>query len=65
MRGKKSFSVSLTTTDPIDNGIGKEGAEMISRALKINTTLTELDLSGGKERLINELNEKKRNYIII
>ena len=28
------------------NNIGAEGAEMISESLKINTTLTELDLNG-------------------
>ena len=32
-----------------DNDIGAEGAGMISEALKINSTLTELNL-GGDER---------------
>ena len=40
-----------------DNKIGDEGARMISEALKINTTLTELDLSGD-EIWKNEWNNK-------
>ena len=31
------------------NGIGVEGARMISEALKINSTLTELNLSGDEK----------------
>ena len=30
----------------IDNGIGSEGAKAISESLKINTSLTELNLDG-------------------
>ena len=42
----------------IDNRIGHEGAQAISESLKINTSLTSLDLWGdGKIR--NE-NEKKK-----
>ena len=38
------------------NGIGAEGARMISEALKCNSTLTELNLSGDEK---ND-KEKKR-----
>ena len=34
----------------IDNGIGDEGAKSMSEMLKVNTTLTTLDLSGEEER---------------
>ncbi len=30
------------------NGIGAEGASKVSESLKVNTTLTELDLSGDE-----------------
>jgi len=43
----------------IGNKIGDEGARMISDSLKINTTLTVLDL-GGDEIEANE-NKKNRN----
>ena len=33
-----------------DNDIGQEGAGMISEALKINSTLTELNLSGDRKK---------------
>ena len=42
----------------IGNGIGDEGAKTISESLKINTSLTELDL-GGDEKIWNEKREKK------
>ena len=42
-----------------DNKIGEEGAKMISKLLKINTTLTKLDLSGDEI----EIKEKKQNNI--
>ena len=39
-----------------DNKIGLEGAKMISESLKINTTLTQLDLCGNWRTIdINEL----------
>ena len=31
---------------PLDNNIGPEGAKALGEALKANTTLTSLDLSG-------------------
>ena len=37
----------------IDNGIETEGAKSLSESLKINTSLTELDL-GGDEKIRNE-----------
>ena len=37
------------------NNIGEEGARMISEALKINTTLTELDLHCDEIWKINEI----------
>ena len=37
----------------IDNHIGDEGAKTISEALKINSSLTELNLSGD-EKIWNE-----------
>ena len=33
-----------------DNGVRVEGAKAISEMLKVNTTLTELDLSSVEER---------------
>ena len=42
-----------------DNNIGVEGAIMISESLKINTTLTELNLGG------DEIVEKKWKFKII
>ena len=41
------------------NNIGDEGAKMISESLKINTTLTYLDLRGDEI----EINEKKQKNI--
>lgn len=35
-----------------DNGIGDEGAKALSQMLKVNTTLTSLDLFSEKEREI-------------
>ena len=42
-----------------DNGIGDEGAKAMSEMLKVNTTLTELDL-GGEKRRKKEKRKKKR-----
>ena len=42
----------------IGNGIGDEGAKTISESLKINTSLTELDL-GGDEKIRNEKERKE------
>ena len=39
----------------IDNGIGNEGAKMVSEMIKINTTVSELNLRG--EELFYEKNE--------
>ena len=41
-----------------DNRIGAGGAKAISEAMKINTTLTELDLSGDDN--IKESNRKRK-----
>ncbi len=40
----------------IDNGIGREGAETLSETLKINTSLTSLDLGCDE----NEMKWKRR-----
>ena len=32
---------------PLGNGIGEEGAKVLGEALKANTTLTSLDLTGN------------------
>ena len=42
----------------IDNKIGDEGSKAISESLKINTSLTELDLRGD-EKIRNKKREKK------
>ena len=44
----------------IDNQIGNEGAKTISESLKINTSLTKLDLSCD-EKIRNEKKEVKDN----
>ena len=44
-----------------DNGIGDEGAKALSEMLKVNTTLTELNLGGEEERKEREEKEKKKN----
>ena len=51
----------------IDNGIGTEGVKTISESLKINTSLTDLNL-GSDEKIWNEKekmkwNERIGNYI--
>ena len=43
----------------IGNGIGDEGAKRISESLKINTSLTKLDLIGDEKKMEREYNEKK------
>ena len=43
-----------------DNGVRVEGAKAISEMLKVNTTLTELDLSSVEERK-NEKKKGKKN----
>ena len=42
----------------IGNQIGYEGVKRISESLKINTSLTELDL-GGDKKIWNEKEKKK------
>ena len=42
-----------------DNGIGDEGAKAMSEMLKVNSTLTTLDLSCEEERKGREEKEKK------
>ena len=42
----------------IGNEIGDEGAKVMSEMLRVNTTLTELNLEGEKER--REKEEEKR-----
>ena len=44
----------------IGNEIGDEGAKEIGESLKINTSLTELNL-GGNERIRSEKERRKRN----
>ena len=44
----------------IGNEIGYEGAKTISESLKINTSLTSLDLSGD-EKVWNEKEKKKED----
>ena len=43
----------------IDNAIGNEGIQSLSRALIVNSTLTELNVSGELENI--EENEEKWN----
>ena len=45
-----------------DNYIGDDAAKLLSDALKTNTTLTSLDLSGEEENMIE--NEKKEEMLI-
>ena len=42
----------------IDNNIGDEGVESLGEVLKINTSLTQLDLAGDEE-MRNEMKELK------
>ena len=42
----------------IGNQIGDEGAKRISESLKINTSLTELDLIGDEKKMEREYNER-------
>ena len=42
------------------NGIGDEGAKALSEMMKVNTTLTTLDLWGEEERKEREEKEKER-----
>ena len=42
-----------------DNGIGDEGAKVLSEMLKVNTTLTSLNLRGEEEMKEKEEKEKK------
>ena len=44
----------------IDNGIRFEGAKSISESLKVNTSLTSLNL-GGDEKIRNEKEKRKGN----
>ena len=43
-----------------DNGIGNEGAKTMSEMLKVNSTLTSLDLRGEEEKGIIQEKEKKK-----
>jgi hypothetical protein len=43
-----SFIHSFTHTHTTDTGIGSEGAQSLSEALKTNTTLTSLDFGGER-----------------
>ena len=45
----------------IDNKIGKNGAKSISESLKINTSLTALDLGGYEKILCDEKEMKWKN----
>ena len=42
------------------NGIGDEGAKAISEMLKVNSTLTELNLRGEEERKERRERKKKK-----
>ena len=42
------------------NNIGYEGAKSMSEMLKVNTTLTTLDLGGDEERKREKKREKRR-----
>ena len=42
------------------NGIGDEGAKSMSEMLKVNSTLTTLDLASEEERKEREEKEKER-----
>ena len=42
------------------NRIGVEGAKAMSEMVKVNSTLTTLDLSGEEERKEKEKKEKKK-----
>ena len=43
-----------------DNEIGDEGAKALSEMLKVNTTLTSLDLSGEEERKGKEKEKREK-----
>ena len=43
-----------------DNEIGEEGAKAMSEMLKVNSTLTELNLGSEEERKEREEKEKER-----
>ena len=43
-----------------DNGIGDEGAKAMSEMMKVNTTLTSLNLSGEEERKKRKKRMKKK-----
>ena len=43
---------------PTDNGIEETGATSLSEALKSNTTLTELDLSGEDKRHTKDIHQQ-------
>ena len=43
-----------------DNGIGDEGAKAMSEMLKVNSTLTTLDLSCEEERKEREERKKRK-----
>ena len=43
-----------------DNGIGDEGAKAMSEMMKVNSTLTTLDLSCEEERKEREEKEKRK-----
>ena len=40
------MNTTLTESDKAENGIGVEGTRALSEALKVNTTLTTLDMEG-------------------
>ena len=42
-----------------DNGIGDEGAKALSEILKVNKTLTDLEVGSVEERKKKESKEKK------
>ena len=44
----------------VDNQIGDEGVKTISESLKINTSLTELNLDGDEKKR-NEMKEERDN----
>ena len=42
-----------------DNGIGEEGAQVMSKMMKTNTTLTSLNLCSEEEKKSREVKEEK------
>ncbi len=62
MKRNKEMNKNENEMKWIGNEIGNEGAQILSEAMKINTSLTSLDLrSDEKKRKRSNRNEKERN----